>query len=252
MQYTRIIPRIDIKDHDVIKSICFEGVRVVGKPELLLRKYCAQGADEILYMDLVASLYRRNFDYKLLKEVTKNVFVPLTVGGGIRSVEDVKNALRSGADKVAINTAATRNPEFIRRAVQAFGSQCIVLSVEAKKIFHNKWEVYTDAGREKTDIDLIDWIKMMQEYGVGEIIISSVDYEGLKKGYELELLDTVRPFCKVPLVIHGGAGKPQDIYQAIIKGADGVCAASIYHYNLFSIKSVKSYLKGKKVKIRYT
>lgn len=250
MKFIRIIPRIDIKDYDVIKSICFEGVRVVGRPEFLLRKYYQDGADEIIYMDFVASLYRRNFDFDLLKRVTEGLFVPLTVGGGMRTLSDIKRVLRAGADKVAINTAAVARPDFIKEAVAAFGSQCIVLSVEAKKIFEDRWEIYTNAGRERTGINLIDWIKKMIEFGVGEILLSSVDNEGLKLGYEWELIEVVRKICPVPLIVHGGAGQLKHLKKAIDLGADAVSAASIYHYNLLTIKKVKKYLKSQGVSLR--
>ena len=250
MSYIRIIPRIDIKDKDVIKSICFEGVRIVGKPACLIKKYFQQGADEIVYIDLVASLYQRSFDFDQLAQASKGLFVPLTAGGGIRSVSDIKKILRSGADKVAINTGAVTKPDLIKKAVAAFGSQCIVLSVEAKKIFYDRWEVYTDAGRQKTGIDVIDWIKRMQDYGVGEILLSSVDNEGLKTGYETNLLKRVRPFCRVPLIIHGGAGKPIDLKEGLKCGADAVCAASIYHYNLYTVGQIKKYLKSEGFAIR--
>ncbi len=250
MKYLRIIPRIGIKDDKVIKSVCFEGVRVVGEPAVFIKKYFSQGADEILYMDMVASLYRRNFNFKQLLLVSKGIFVPLTAGGGIRSLTDIKKILRCGADKVAINTAAVAHPELLKKAVSVFGSQCIVSSIEAKKIFYDRWEIYTDCGRERTGIDLINWIKRVQDYGVGEIILSSVDNDGLKCGFEIDLIKKIRKICRVPLIVHGGAGNPSHLAEALNLGVDGVCAASIFHYNLYSVAEVKKYLKKEGFKIR--
>lgn len=250
MVFTRIIPRLDIKNSCVIKTVCFEGLRIIGKPSKLLIKYYLQGADELLYMDLVASLYQRQFDFDLLREVSRDIFIPLTVGGGIRTIADIKKALRAGADKVAINTAAVCKPDLIKQAVEIYGSQCVVLSIEAKKIFDGNWEVYTNAGREKTGMDVMDWIGKMQAMGVGEIILSSIDNEGLKCGYDLELLKAVKKICRVPLIIHGGAGNLNDFFKAFQAGADAVSAASIFHYNLSSVDKTKDYLVKKGLKAR--
>src|SRR3989344_4585388 len=178
MKTVRIIPRLDIKGPHVVKGIHLEGLRVIGDPSNLAYKYYRDGADEILYLDIVASLYERNFDFDLLKSVSKKIFIPKTVGGGVRSINDINNALRAGADKIAINTFAVHHPEFITEAVHKFGSQCIALSVEAKKTNDGHWETYTDGGREKTGVDSISWIKKAISLGAGEIIITSIDQDG--------------------------------------------------------------------------
>src|SRR3989344_1276571 len=178
MKKIRIISRLDIKGPNVAKGVQSEGLRVVGNPRELAFKYYNDGADEIIYMDIVASLYQRNLDFDQLKSVSDNIFIPFTVGGGIRSIGDINNALRAGADKVVINTYAVKNPEFLSEAARKFGAQCIVLSVEAKKIAENKWEAYTDGGRERTGLDAVSWIKKGIELGVGEILITSIDQDG--------------------------------------------------------------------------
>jgi len=183
MKSIRIIPRIDIKGPNVVKGIHNEGLRVVGNPVELARRYYKEGADEIIYMDIVASLYQRNLDFDLLKSVAEVIFIPLTAGGGIRSTNDINNALRAGADKIAINTYAIHHPDFLTEAVRKFGSQCIVLSVEAKKKDGNFWEAYTDGGRERTNINVIEWIRQGIELGVGEIIITSIDQEAALMNY---------------------------------------------------------------------
>lgn len=240
----RIIPRIDIKGLNVVKGIHLEGLRVVGDPVAIAYKYYKDGADEILYLDIVASLYQRNFDFDLLKSVSENVFVPITVGGGIRSLNDINNALRAGADKIAINTYAVSHPEFIADAVQKFGSQCIALSVEAKKVSEARWETYTDGGREKTDVDSIKWIKRAISLGVGEVIITSIDQEGTRRGFDLELISKVVSISPVPVIICGGAGSLDSIKETIeYCKPDAISAASVFHYNDYSIGDLKQYLQ---------
>ena len=206
MRNIRVIPRLDIKGSNVIKGVQSEGLRVLGSPKDLIAKYYREGADEIIYMDTVASLYQRSIDFELLKTATDNVFIPFTVGGGIRSIQDINNALRAGADKVAINTYAVNNPNFLKTAAESFGSQCIVLSVEAKKIGDKKWEAYTEGGRQRTGIDVIDWVKRAIKLGVGEIIITSIDRDGTRGGYETDLIDEGASFAKVPVICHRGTG----------------------------------------------
>lgn len=251
MSKVRIIPRLDIKGPNVVKGVNCEGLRVVGSPRDMAHKYFLQGADEIVYMDIVASLYERNIDFDLLSSVTEGIYIPITVGGGIRTIGDINNVLRAGADKVAINTYAISNPSFLRKAVENFGAQCIVLSVEAKKTGFGMWEAYTDGGREKTGIDAVSWIKKGLGCGVGEILITSIDQEGTRKGYDLDLLKTVSSFSSVPVVSHGGAGSLLSIFDAINDGsADGVSASSIFHYKDFSIGQVKNFLSKKQIPIR--
>ncbi len=251
MKNIRIIPRLDIKGPNVVKTVHTEGLRVVGKPKELAMRYYEEGADEIIYMDIVASLYQRNLDFDQLKSVTDNIFIPFTVGGGIRSIYDINNALRSGADKVAINTYAISHPYFLEEATKKFGSQCIVLSVEAKKIGERNWEAYTDGGREHSGQDTVEWIKKGIALGVGEILLTSIDRDGTKTGYDLELIEAVTSFAPIPVIVHGGAESPADILQTIEKGkADAVSASSIYHYKIFNIREVKQNLKSQGLNIR--
>lgn len=251
MENIRIIPRLDIKGPNIVKGIYTEGLRVVGKPRDLARRYYQEGADEILYLDIVASLYQRNLDFELLKSVADEVFVPLTVGGGIRSLGDIENTLKSGADKVAINTYAVAHPEFLSEAAQQFGSQCIVLSVEAKRTANGSWEAYTDGGREKTGVDAVEWIKRAIKLGVGEIVLTSVDKDGTKKGFDTDLISKVTAFASVPVVVCGGAGSLESVREVLEKcKPDVIAAASIFHYQDFTIGDLKRFLKKNKFEIR--
>lgn len=243
MKKVRIIARLDIKGPSVVKGIHAEGLRVVGSPKELAKKYYEDGADEIIYTDIVASLYQRNLDFDLLKSVSEDIFIPLTVGGGIRSIHDINNALRAGADKVAINTYGINNPKFLKDAVEKFGSQSIVVSIEAKKIAENKWEAYTDGGREKTNTDAIEWAKQTLDLGIGEILITSIDKDGTKSGYEMELINSITSFTPVPVIAHGGAKDMGSFAEIIQKtDVDAVSASSVFHYENFSISSLKKYL----------
>lgn len=251
MKTIRLISRLDIKGENVVKGVQMEGLRIVGSPVELAKKYYNEGVDEILYMDIVASLYERNLDFDQLKSVCKNIFIPITVGGGIRSLQDINDALRAGADKVAINTYAFRNPKFLSEAVHNFGSQCIVLSVEAKQISKNKWESYTEGGRERTGVDVIEWIKRAIRLGVGEIVLTSIDSDGTRNGYDIELIKSVSDFSPIPVIAHGGAGSPKHITDVIISGKpDAVSASSIYHYNDYIISGVKKTLNDNNLSIR--
>lgn len=253
MKSTRLIARLDIKGENVVKGVQTEGLRVVGSPKELALKYYNEGADEIIYMDIVASLYDRNLDFAQLKSVCKNVFVPITVGGGIRSIQDINDALRSGADKVAINTFAIRNPKFLEEAVQNFGSQCIALSIEAKQVGTNKWEAYVEGGREKTGVDVVEWARKAIVLGVGEIILTSIDQDGGRKGYDIKLVKEISKFARVPIIVHGGAGNPEHIFNVVQEAlVDAVSVSSIFHYNEFSINDIKKSLIKKKLLIRLT
>lgn len=243
MKSIRIIPRLDIKGPQVVKGIQNEGLRIVGAPKELALKYFKEGVDEIVYMDIVASLYERNLDFDQLKSVCENIFIPITVGGGIRSLTDINNALRAGADKVAINTFAVRNPSFLKEAAHNFGSQCIVLSADAKQIGQNKWEVYVEGGRERTGMDVVEWIKRAISLGVGEILLGSIDHDGMLNGYDIDLIQKVTEFSHVPVIAHGGAGKPDHVVSAIVDGkADAVSGSSMYHYGTYTISDVKKSL----------
>lgn len=231
MKPIRIIPRLDIKGPNLVKGIHLEGLRVLGKPEDFAYQYYVDGADELLYMDVVASLYGRNSLLDIIRRTAEKIFIPLTVGGGIRSIEDMRNVLRSGADKIAINTAAVNNPELIKKAAKTFGSQCIMLSIEAKKITENKYEAYTDNGREKTGLDVFDWAQKACELGAGEILITSVDKEGTGSGFDLGLVKRMSEIVPIPVIACGGAGDKEHFCQVIKDAkADAVSAASVFHY----------------------
>jgi cyclase len=237
----RLIARLDIKGENLIKGIQLEGLRVIGSPNEYALKYYLQGADELIYMDCVASLYGRNHLSNIITAATKNIFVPITVGGGIRSINDAFNILRAGADKVAINTAAVENPSLIENISREFGSQCMVLSVEAKKVSVNKWEVYNDNGREKTGIDVVDWVKKGVDLGAGEILLTSVDKEGTRKGFDISLVKSVTDQSMVPVIASGGMGTPEDLIKAVNEGgASAVAMADILHYGRSNINDVRN------------
>ncbi len=229
----RIIPRLDIKGPNVVKGIHLEGLRVLGRPQDFARMYYEQGADELIYLDMVASLYGRNNLAEVVSRAARELYIPLTVGGGIRSVRDIQRLLRAGADKVAINTAALRNPQLIRDGANAFGSQCIVVYIEAKQRGLDRYECLTDNARERSGIDVFDWVRKAQDLGAGEILLTSIDREGTGKGYDLELTARVTELVDIPIIASGGAGRPEHIEAVIRKGkADAVCAASLFHYAL--------------------
>ena len=250
MRRIRIIPRLDIKGPHVVKGVQTEGLRIVGDPEKLAKNYYEDGADELIYMDIVASLYGRNVDYDVVKAVSDQIFIPLTVGGGIRSIHDINMALAAGADKVAINTYALREPAFLREAIKTFGAQCIVLSIEAKKVGVNQWEAYTDGGREKTGVDVIEWAKKGIALGVGEILLMSIDNDGTRQGYDLELLKTITAFATIPVIIHGGAKDTLSLDQAVKGGADACSISSILHYTETNIPAIKKSLRKKNINVR--
>lgn len=251
MKNIRIIPRLDIKGFNVVKPVQTEALRVVGNPKELAYRYYREGADELIYLDIVASLYQRNLDFDLLKSITENIFIPITVGGGIRSIYDINNVLRSGADKVAINTYAVKHPDFLNEAVKEFGSQCIVLYVEAKKQLDGSYEVYTDGGRERTGLEAITWIKKAINLGVGEILLTSVDRDGTRCGYDIDLLKKVSSFSPIPVIAHGGAGSLDSLKEAVIDAkVDALAVSSIFHYNNFSIVKVKEFLASNNVNVR--
>src|SRR6266571_236946 len=231
MPVPRVIARLDVKAPNLVKGIRLEGLRVMGDPKAFARRYYEDGIDEILYIDIVASLYGRNNILDVVRRTAEDVFVPMTVGGGLRSVDDVRAALRSGADKVAINTAAVARPALIREVAEAFGRQCVVVSIQTKKIGPDRWEAYTDNGREKTGLDAFDWARRAEELGAGELLVTSVDREGTRKGIELEFLRRVTAAVSVPVIAGGGVGAPEHVREAIVDGgADAVAIASILHY----------------------
>ena len=240
MKNVRLIARLDIKGPNLIKGIHLEGLRVIGSPNEFALRYYMQGVDELIYMDTVASLYGRNHLGEIIKAAAHDIFVPMTVGGGIRSVDDATEILRSGADKVAVNTAAVINPQLITDISRRFGSQCMVLSIEAKQVAHDRWEVYTDNGRERTGLDVVEWVKRGVSMGAGEILLTSVDREGTRKGFDIALVKAVSSEVGVPVIASGGMGKPEDLLDAVNQGyADAVAMADILHYKRTDIADIR-------------
>jgi cyclase len=237
----RLIARLDIKGPNLIKGIRLEGLRVIGSPGEHALRYYQQGVDELIYMDCVASLYGRNHLGDIVRSAAKDIFVPMTVGGGIRSVDDATQILRAGADKVAINTAAVANPQLVTEIARKFGSQCMVLSIEAKQVGNDQWEVYTDNGRERTGLDVVEWVKRGVALGAGEILLTSVDREGTRKGFDIALLKAVTSEISVPVIASGGMGKPEDVLGVVQEGgADAVAMADILHYKRAEISDVRA------------
>jgi cyclase len=247
----RLIAILDIKGENLIKGIHLEGLRVLGKPNSFALDYYEQGIDELIFMDCVASLYGRNQLNSIITEAASNIFVPITVGGGIRSVDDVANILRSGADKVAVNTAAIKNPKLITDITQKYGKQCLVLSIEAKEVGKNQWEAYTDNGREKTGLNVLDWAVKATQLGAGEILITSIDKEGTKKGFDINLISAVTSRVSVPVIASGGMGKPSDLVDVVKQGnADAIAMASVLHYKQFSLEQIRLAAQKENLDIR--
>mgnify|MGYP006087170107 CR=1 FL=1 len=247
----RLIARLDIKGPNLIKGIHLEGLRVLGDPQEYASKYYFQGADELIYIDIVASLYGRSKLPEIVSRTVEHIFVPLTVGGGIRNIDDVKELLRAGADKVAINTAAVQRPELISEVSRRFGSQCIVLSIEAKKQSDDLWEVYTDSGREKTGIDVVDWAKEGVARGAGEILLTSIDAEGTRKGFDIELIKNVTQAVNIPVIASGGMGCVEHLRAAVQKGgADAIAMADILHYDRSTISLIREEANQAEIDVR--
>jgi imidazole glycerol-phosphate synthase subunit HisF len=227
----RIIPRLDIKSSNLVKGIHLEGLRVLGKPEDFARYYFENGADELFYMDAVASLYGRNSLLDIVERTSREVFIPLCVGGGLRSVDDIRAALRAGADKVALNTAAIRRPELISEAAEAFGASTIVIAIEAIRQSSGRYECFTDCGREHTDVDALEWAVRAEKLGAGELVVTSVDREGTGGGFDIELVRGIADAVSIPVIAHGGAGSVDHVVEVADAGrADAVCVASMLHY----------------------
>lgn len=260
MYTVRIIPCLDVKDGKVVKGIHFENLRYAGDPVELAKWYSDEGADEIVFLDITATIQNRKTLYKVVEKTAKNVFVPLTVGGGIRSIEDIRNLLNSGADKVAINTAAVKNPQLVKQAAEIFGSQCIVVAIDAKKVFEAQtskkvkkscWEVYINAGTTPTGLDVIKWAKDVERLSAGEILLTSIDADGTKQGYDIELTKNVVDNVSIPVIASGGAGKIEHFIEVIKKtNVSAVLAASVFHYKKYSIKKVKLALKNHGINVR--
>jgi len=251
MRNIRIIARLDIKGPNLIKGIHLEGLRVIGDPHIYAEKYYAEGADELIYVDCVASLYQRNHLADIVRKTAHNIFIPITVGGVIRSVADANQLLRAGADKIAINTAAVQRPELLKELSGAFGAQSVVLSIQAKKNNSGGWEVYTDNGREHTGMDVVSWAEQAQTLGVGEILLTSVDREGTQKGFDLELVHEVTSKVNIPVIASGGMGTYQHLIEVIEKGqADAVALAAVLHYAKMDLSQVREAALKAKLPVR--
>ena len=251
MNKIRVIARIDVKNEHVIKGIHLEGLRKVGNPNLLAKKYYDDGIDEIVFMDAVAAYYDRNSLSEIIQKSCEEVFIPITVGGGIRKIEDIQIALNTGADKIAVNTQAVNEPEFIEKVSNIFGSQCIVSSIVAKKISDNKWEAYTDNGREPTGKDVVQWAKEVERLGAGEIMLTSIDKEGTKKGFDIELNQAVSKAVSIPIISSGGMKNSDDAIELLSNiNVDAIATASTLHYKLESISDIKQKLIKNNIKVR--
>ena len=251
MSNLRIIPRLDIKGPNLIKGIRLEGLRVVGDPHDHALAYYNAGADELLYMDVVASLYGRNNLSDIISNAARNVFIPITVGGGIRSVDDVHQILRSGADKVAINTAAIARPELVTEVANRFGSQAMVLSIEAKQVGTRRWEAYTDNGRERSGLDVLQWVKRGVDLGAGEVLITAIDREGTRTGFDIDLLRSISSSVSVPVIASGGMGSMDHFIEAATDGlVDAVSMADILHYKRMTIDQIRSAALAENLSVR--
>lgn len=248
----RLIARLDIKGPNVIKGIHLEGLRVVGQPGPMARRYYEQGVDEIIYMDTVASLYGRNNILPVVEEAARDIFVPLTVGGGIRTIDHITAALRSGADKVAINTAAIARPDFLGEAAETFGSQCITLSIEAKRRSEGRWEALTDNGRERTGVDALEWVVEAERLGAGEVLVTSVDKEGTRRGFDHALFKAMRERVSVPVIGCGGAGTADHVVAAVRDdGLDAIACASLFHYDNCPLADLRAALFAEGLTVRF-
>jgi cyclase len=247
----RIIPCLDVKDGRVVKGINFVNLKDAGDPAESAAIYSKEGADEVVFLDIAASLEKRGTILDVVQKTAEHVFIPLTVGGGIRNLDDMRTLLKCGADKVSINTVAVENPQLIKEGAEAFGSQCIVVAIDAKKKDDKSWEVYTYGGTKATGKDAIEWAKEVEKLGAGEILLTSMDRDGTQDGYDLEVTRAVSEAVNIPVIASGGAGTLEHLYQALTEGkAAAALAASIFHYGKYSIKETKEYLKEKGVAIR--
>ena len=250
MLKNRIIPCLDVKNGRVVKGINFVDLKDAGDPVEQAKIYSDGGADEICFLDITASNENRSTIYEVVKKTSEKCFVPLTVGGGVRSIEDINKLLNCGADKVSINTAAVKNPKIVMESSLKFGSQCIVVAIDAKKEA-NSWKIFTHGGRNKTDIDAIKFAKQMEEYGAGELLVTSMDRDGTQKGYDIDLMQKISETINIPVVASGGVGNLDHLAEGITKGkANAVLAASIFHYGKYSIKQAKEYLDSKGIPVR--
>lgn len=251
MHTKRIIPCLDVKDGKVVKGINFVGLKEVGDPVELARQYYEQGADELVFLDITATNEERDTITELVSKVAAEIFIPFTVGGGIRTLEDIRKILLAGADKVSLNSAAVKNPQLIKEGAEKFGSQCIVLAIDAKKRADGGWNVYTAGGRYDTGIDLLDWVREGLSLGAGEILLTSMDADGTKQGYDLEMLHAVQKIAHVPLIASGGCGSLEDFKEVFLNdAADAALAASLFHYGELTVGQVKEALADVGVPVR--
>lgn len=251
MAAIRVIARLDIKAPNLVKGVHLEGLRIMGNPAEFSRRYYGDGADEIIYQDIVASLYGRNNILDLVNSTASDIFMPMTVGGGIRSVDNARAALRAGGDKICINTAATKSPTLIRELADTFGSQCVVVCIETIRGSDNIYRVFTDNGREGTGLEASAWAEQVEKMGAGEILLTSVDREGTFKGFDIELIKKITDRIKIPVIAHGGAGSPEDVVLAVRDGhADAVAVAGILHYSRFTIADIKRALADAGYEVR--
>ncbi len=251
MDNIRLIARLDVKAPNLIKGIQLEGLRKMGDPNAFAKKYYEEGIDEILYIDIVASLYERNSLLEIVEKTTSDVFVPITVGGGLRTISDVTQVLRAGADKVAINTAAIKRPELISKIADKFGSQCMVLSIEAKRTGPDKWEAYYDNGREHSGLDAVEWAQKGETLGAGEIILTSVDQEGTRKGFDVNLVSAVSSVVNIPVVVSGGMGSC-DHFETVVKNTSvsAVAIADALHYERYSVVNLREFALNNGIPVR--
>ena len=251
----RIIPCLDVADGRVVKGVKFVDIRDAGDPVEVARRYDREGADEITFLDITATHDNRDTLVHVVEQVASEVFIPLTVGGGIRTLDDIRRMLNAGADKVGINSAAVFNPEFVREAAQRFGSQCIVVAIDAKKVSQpheaDRWEIFTHGGRKATGIEAIGWAKKMVEYGAGEILLTSMDRDGTREGFDLPLTRSISEAVTVPVIASGGVGNLEHLAEGVIKGkADAVLAASIFHFAEYTIQQAKEHMASRGIEMR--
>ena len=251
MLKTRIIPCLDVKNGKVVKGTKFKNLKYAGDPVKQAQIYDKQGADELCFLDITASSEKRNIIFDVVKKTAQKCFMPLTVGGGVRSIKDIRKLLLCGADKVSINTSAIKDPNLVKKSSKKFGNQCIVVAIDAKKIDKNKWEIYTHGGRKRTGIDAITWAKKMEKLGAGEILLTSMDKDGTKSGFDLELTKKISNNVNIPVIASGGVGNIKHLVDGIKIGkASAVLAASIFHYGKYTVRQVKNKMKQKGILVR--
>ncbi|MFZ5509927.1 MAG: imidazole glycerol phosphate synthase subunit HisF [Pseudomonadota bacterium] len=247
----RIIPCLDVNAGRVVKGVNFVGLRDAGDPVEIARRYDEQGADELTFLDITASSDERDIILHVVEQVAEQVFIPLTVGGGVRAVEDVRRLLNAGADKVSMNTAAVQNPQLVADAAGRVGAQCIVVAIDAKQVGEGRWEVFTHGGRKPTGLDAVEWARRVQALGAGEILLTSMDRDGTRNGFDLALTRAVSDAVDIPVIASGGVGNLEHLAQGVLVGhADAVLAASIFHYGEYTVRQAKEYMRGQGIEVR--